>query len=393
MGRLRQDRHDSRLLQLGDVVAVSFALGVPYIIGVLPAETLLVDDAGASLTGSQDHGALDPSLDRNLPAVGRDPNDPPDLLPGDSVLRAPNGASVAALRGQHAILRGGPLASIEAFGRGDLVRIVAGVLETMTWMGTSRVVNENGKTSFIWRGGADQLTQTGADEENYTLRLDLGHTGDLCRFEVTDRDGRAVFRLHVSAAGHLEIFAADGATYTHGNRTSSSYDVTHHGNSNQELTGDLNVTVGGQYVVRGTRGSQFNSGALLELVAGTHINLLATDMMNCQSGGSMQIRAGQALNLRGTGITLTPERGSNLRIDTAAPGAIQLGASATNAGVMYEPLAAELNRLTNQVNTLSRAFALHAHSPSAPTIATNASYAVPTVYNWTSARTFVLRCS
>ena len=392
MGRFRRDRHDSTLLLQGDNVAVSFALGVPYIIAVLPLETLLADDGvGDSLTGAEDHGSRDAVLDAGHSVNGRNPTDPTDILPGDALLRAPDGATVAALRGQHAMLRGGPLAAVEAFGRGDLVKIIAGLLETFTWMGYSKVINENGKTSFIWRGGADQLTQTGPDEECFTLRLDLGHTGDLCRFEVTDREGRAVFRLHVSPRGHLEIFAADGATYTHGNAASSSFDTTHHGHARQEITQDLTVHVGGQYVVRSERGAQLGTATLLELIAGTQLNAIATDTFSAQSGGQMLLSAASALSLRGAGITLTPTAGTTLSLNTSTPGGVVCGTGATNSGVLFEPLQTELERLSNQVNTLSRAFALHAHSVSAPTIPTNASYAVPTIYNWPSARASVLR--
>jgi hypothetical protein len=176
MGRIRSHPGDMTLLPPRTIVVVTWALGLPYIMGVLPPEVASVDsETPQSITDVTGHGGDDPVLQRNLGANSRAPDEPRDILPGDFVGTSPDGASVSALHGKVAQLRGGALAKVQAFGDSDLVQIVTGLYRMISWMGESRILNEDGKTSFVWRGGTDQITQTGADEENYTIRLDVAH--------------------------------------------------------------------------------------------------------------------------------------------------------------------------------------------------------------------------
>jgi hypothetical protein len=244
IARLRSSPTDLTLLPPGTPVMVDPALGEPYILGVLPYQCAAVaGEDPDSVTGTTGHGGEDPALNRNFGATARAPGEPRDLMPGDSAMRSPDGASVAALQGKVAQLRGSPLAQITAHGLTNQVDVIAGLLRVITWMGESRVVNEDGKTSFVWRGGADQLTQSGADEERYTVRLDVGHTGDLVNFEVTTPAGQSLFRFHVSPEGRVSVVSRGGWEVTSGADRAMEHPQRIHGAHAVEVEGAQTVRV------------------------------------------------------------------------------------------------------------------------------------------------------
>lgn len=389
MGRMKSSPADVTLLPQGTPVAVTFALGAPIIWGVLPEEVQHTD-VSESITGTEGYGGEDPAFDRENPVTNRDPNTPGDMIPGDIVLRARDGAHLGALTGRVAMLSGSPLAEVQAIGAEDLVRIHAGELRTDTWMGFSEVVNEGGKTSFRWRGGSDQLSQTGVDEERFTLALDVGHAGDLLRFEITNRAGQALFRVHVDPRGRAEVFAAGGITGIGGDSPQAVHEALRHGSERQEITGGLRLQVGGDVDYSFARRWGAEVDGNLEFLAGGFVNLLGTDSASFQSGGEVLIRAARKARLRGDGTTLEPQLGVCL-VDTARPDAIVLGTGATSHAVKYEELLTALTQLTNRVNELGRAMSTHVHSPAGSTAPLEVRYAVPVTPNWAAARATVVK--
>ena len=287
MGRIASGPGDTTLLAHGTPVVVTWALGLPYILGVLPLDVAHTDD-GPSITGQEGQGGMDPALDRHLPASSRNPGAPVDMLPGDALVQGPDGAVVGALRGQHAVLSGGPLATVHALGDSDRLETRAGERRDTTWMGYSETVNEDGKTSFRYRGGSDQITQTGADEGRYTIRLDVGHAGDLVRFELCNREGQALFRAHVDPHGRLEIFAAGGIAQTHGDGPGALQSSAHHGNSEHEVTGDSTFVTGGAHRQTASTWRTAVDG-LAELTSGGAVHLVGTDRIEAHSGGAVLI--------------------------------------------------------------------------------------------------------
>lgn len=359
MGRIRASPGDTGLLEPGTNVVVSNALGEPYIFGILPLGTAHTD-AGPTLSGLDGHGGADPALDRGLTASARDPGAPTDLLPGDAALRGPDGASVAALRGRVAQLQGGPLARVQAFGDGDRVHITAGELRTSTWVGESAYTNEGGHTNYRWRGGTDQTTQTGPDEGRYTVALDVGSEGDVIRLELTNREGQALFRLHVDAQGHVELFAAGGIAQTGGDGPGAVHETAHHGSGAHEITGDRSERVGG--LRKDEIGGAWHAaaGSLIEVVSGTDLVLTGVGSASLRSGGETLLTATALAKVAGRGVTIDPRLESFL-IDTALPDRIVLGTGASSHGTKYEELVTILSAIISRLNALSASVAGHRH--------------------------------
>lgn len=385
VGRLRSHPGDLTLLPVQTPVAVTWALGLPYILGVLPAEVAVTDDeTPQSITDVPGHGGNDPVLQRNLGASARAPNEPSDILPGDFVGQSADGASVAALHGKVAQLRGGPLAKIAAFGDSDLVQVITGLYRMVTWMGESGVVNEDGKTSFIWRGGTDQITQTGPDEERYTIRLDVGHTGDVVKLEVTNREGQALFRFHVSSSGACELFAAGGLNQHGGGGTQDVHPLRFHGRREVEVEGESHERVSGHVAQQYEAGYQRDvannetvniGGGQSTFVTSDHALQVSGNASEAVggskrtiSGGDMhfEVRDGKLYAVRTVqgNMEFTPV-GGTFKVITSRPDSIQLG-PATSHATKYEELANALNAFKVQVDAKLALIATHIHPPGFP---------------------------
>lgn len=441
MPRLRSHPGDVVVLPVGVFVMVSFALGLPYIIGVLPPESAAVDNGrNISITDVEGHGGNDPLLNRNLGITSRGPEEPQDMVPGDFVGTGPDGSSVAALHGKVAQLRGSPLAKVQAFGDNDLVQIVAGVLRTVTWMGESRVVNDEGKTSFQWRGGTDQLTQTGGDEERYTIKLDVGHTGNMIHLEVCNRDNQAVFRFHVSPEGRVELYAAGGFNQHSGDNDAAVHPVnyhgsvaevvtggasrqvsgdvteTHEGNRTESVSGNHTITVGQDVSVNVSRDQNVsvggNAGAVVTGDMGTSVlgnckttvlgpgkvhsvkttggdATVETQLGNYNvttSGGNIALNALPGrVSVTASAIELAAATGT---ISLGAPaGNITLGTGAASGAVRWEQLNVILQTLVGQISALNALVATHFHGPpGSPVSPALVPLATPISLNLTEAR-------
>lgn len=304
MSRIRAHPGDVTMLPNGTVVAVTFALGLPYIFGVLPPETAAYeDDNPTSITDADGFGGNDALMSRSLGANARGANEPRDSMPGDFVGTGPDGSSVAALRGQTAQLRGSALAKVTAFGDNDLVQIVAGVLRVLTWMGESKVVNDQGKTSYIWRGGTDQLTQTGQDEERYTIKLDVGHTGNMIKLEVCNRDNQTVFSFHVDPQGRVDLFAAGGFQQHSGASETQVHPVRVHGSVEETVTGSVNRRSGGDV-------TEAFEGSVTESISNNKSETIGQDKVVSVSRNSSE-QVGADKNTVVTGNAVTNVRGNN----------------------------------------------------------------------------------
>lgn len=246
VGRFRRSPSDVELLPLHTPVVIDWSIGQPYISHILPAEVAEGNpDESDRVTETRDHGGDDPLLNRNMQANFRAPEEPRDLLPGDHVTRGPDGAMLAAMHGKLAVVRGSPLAQLRMFGNDDHVELIAGTLRQVTWMGESKIESKDGKTSFIWRGGSDQSTHNGPDEDHYTIRLDVGDSGGVFNFEVTTPQGQPLFRFHVSEQGRLTINARGGTIHGIGGEDTSHNVRQVHGNETDEITGSLSTRIRG----------------------------------------------------------------------------------------------------------------------------------------------------
>lgn len=385
MGRLLSHPGDSTLLPARTPVVVTWALGLPYILGVLPPEVAANPAVTpSSVTDVPGHGGDDPVLSRPMGAVARAPDAPRDVMPGDFVGRSPDGASVSALHGQVAQLRGGPLAKVAAFGDTDSVQILAGLLRVVTWMGESRIVNDDGKTSFIWRGGSDQLTQTGADEESYTIKLDVGHEGGVIRLEVCTREGQCLFRFRVTNDGACELYAAGGMSQHGGSSQSQSHPIRFHGERVTEVAGGDVHTVYGD-VATSCEGSRAeNTGSNLSTVVGNDQTIsIGGDRSDLVVGRSLCSVGSHARTAVGGNCELTVTGSGSYAVKTVSgpirfsPGGVfevlgnlvdqvRLGTGADFHATRFEALQAYLDAKFADLDGRLALVALHAHGVSGP---------------------------
>lgn len=390
MSRIRSHPGDLALLPVKTIVVVTWALGLPYILGVLPREVSSeTSEVPQAVTDVPGHGGDDPALNGNLAAIARAPQEPRDLMPGDFVGLSPDGASVAALNGQVAQIRGGPLAKVQAFGDNDMVRIVAGVLDVITWMGEAKVVNNGGKTSYIWRGGTDQVTQTGPDEQKYTIKLDVGHTGDVIRLEVCNRAQQVMFRFHVSAAGACEIYAAGGLNQ-HGGGSARDVNPTRiHGSRETDVTGASVERVAGNSThacqgshrrdvvgndtrnIGGGQSIYVTSDHSLQVGGNSQEDIAGTKTISSGSGITQEVLqdGDYAVNTTSGNAVFTPATGK-FQVRTAQPDAIEFGVDPTSHAVKFEELQSAMVGFQRQLDSLFAIIKTHTHvvvtAPPAP---------------------------
>lgn len=203
-------------LESGTNVVVSWDLGFPVIVGCIdfvgPTQAAI---AAPSLTGVEGYGDADPTQ----PTAGGNSYKPPlapiDMSPGDWAQVGAHGNHVAVLGGGLTQL-GSPTAQTRSFGMSGVLQHVARRIETMTDFGVSRIQNEQGRTSFVLRAGSTQATETGMDEQNWTIRLDLGSTGDILDFVIAEPKGRVLFRLHAGSDGRVQLYGDGGVDISSG---------------------------------------------------------------------------------------------------------------------------------------------------------------------------------
>jgi hypothetical protein len=111
---------------------------------------------------------------------------------------------------------GSPTAQIRSNGATGTLRQVARRIEQFTDFGFMRIENLQGRTSFVLRAGANQTTETGLDEEHWTIRLDLGASGGLFDFRIVEPEGRQLFRLHAGADGRVQLYGDGGVDISSG---------------------------------------------------------------------------------------------------------------------------------------------------------------------------------
>lgn len=217
--RLTQSPGDKALLPVGTLVAINHCYGPPVIAGIMMYSTPVGNEkTPTSITGVEGRGADDPVHAKPGAANFRSEGTPRDLSPNDWAQVGPTGNVIGMLDGGVNILKSTDFAQVRTHLINDVVEIISQRFRHVTGMGFSEYKDEGGRTSFVFRGGSDQTTECGSDQENWTIRLDLGNAGDLFKFELTQPDGASVFRIHVSPDGKADMFAAKGFNWSGGDQ-------------------------------------------------------------------------------------------------------------------------------------------------------------------------------
>lgn len=212
IGRITQSPGDTRILPVGTRVALSTEFGEMFIVGVIPyTGNRNNNENRINITGISGTGGEDPLYSGHTDAANyRTKNTPHDLGANDWAEVGDDGNAVAVLAGGVNVIRSSGMAQIRTHLINDLVEIISRNYRHLSDMGVSEIKNNNGQITWSFRGGSDQATETGSDQENWSIRMDLGAEGDLFRFELTQPDGGTNFKFHVNADGQLTVFTAQG---------------------------------------------------------------------------------------------------------------------------------------------------------------------------------------
>jgi hypothetical protein len=242
--RLLQDPGENRILPVGCQVTLTNEYGPWIITGCLNfTHSRQADDAPQSLTGVSGTGANDALYVGKGDGNFRTEKDPRDMGPRDWAQVGRLGNAVAVLDGGVTMLKASEFAQLRAHVVNDLVELFSRNFRHITDMGFSEIKNEGGRLSMRFRGASDQLTEAGADQENWTIRMDLGHSGDLFNFELTRPDGGSLFKFHVSPDGNCLIYGENGVDIKSGqnrNETILGDNVTSiKGASSQRIAGEV----------------------------------------------------------------------------------------------------------------------------------------------------------
>lgn len=214
--RLSDDPKNFSLLKPGTNVVISYDLPFPVVVGTITvAGTNPIKYDDTSITGVAQIGSDDP-MQRTHGALNyRDTNAPSDLAPGDKAWVGTLGNLLAVLEGGVTVT-GSPNAQTRSHALLGLLETVASVQRNVSDWGEWKIENDQGKVSFILRAGSNTQTETGLDEEHWTIRIDLGHTGNVFNFEITTPTGNTLFKFHVGPDGRLQLYGHGGVDISSG---------------------------------------------------------------------------------------------------------------------------------------------------------------------------------
>lgn len=200
----------------GTTVVISWDLGIPAIVGCMDMpRSPQPATQSPTLTGVEGVGNADPTQLTQGSNNYKPTNAPTDMGQGDWAQVGTMGNHVAVLEGGVSLL-GSPSAHLQSLGTSGTMRTIARRIQQFSDFGQMRIENDQGKTSFILRAGSNQTTQTGQDEQHWTIRLDLGATGDMFDFRILEPEGAVLFRLHAGADGRVQIFGEGGVDLSSG---------------------------------------------------------------------------------------------------------------------------------------------------------------------------------
>lgn len=286
--RILRDPGDTSVIPEGTTVILHDALGGLWLIdGILQeAEVNPTTIPPPTVTEVRGVGGEDPALasDAGSPTL-RAPNVPVDVLPGDWVRQAPDGNMVGVLAGGANVMQSSPFAAVRTHALDDMVEVFAHKYRHISSMGNMDIKSVEGKTSLVWRAGADQSDENGPGRENWTIRMDVGAEGDLFNFAITQPDGNILARIHMSASGRVEIMGLEGVNILSGGdaKTTNNEVVL----ANKTIAYDQNLTqsVGKDHTstVVGTRTSQV-SGNDNRVIGTDHNDTVGRDWNHTVNG-------------------------------------------------------------------------------------------------------------
>jgi len=258
----------------------------------------------------------------------------PKLLPGDTVTMGNQGQAVYVLDQGVCGLRASPLAKVEVNQCGDTTQIVGRNLSLMSGFGSVEFVDSGGKHSFEFKGGVDQLTQTGKD--NWIVRSRVG--GDavgLLDLQVSNTQGDKVYSFSCGMEGSVAQTQAGNLTQQVSG--TSSYRLG--GSRNAQIDNGDDVLL----MMNGSQRSEIWGNRVSDILDGCFTNVGSVRRDQVRGDWSMAVGRNMSINVSGDPLPSTP-------IDAS------LRVVATNGSVLFDvgnPLAGDLAKTLSgfKVNT------------------------------------------
>ncbi len=277
----------------GTTVVIFWGLGFPTIMGCIDMPGMAQSAIPSpTITGVEGVGDSDPTQATQGSNSYKPPNAPTDMTQGDWAQVGTFGNHVAVLEGGVTSF-GSPGALIQSLGTSGTLRTIARRLQQFTDFGQLEVENDQGKTSLVLRAGSNQTTQTGMDEQHWTIRLDLGATGDILDFKIVEPEGKLLFRLHAGSDGRVQIYGDGGVDLSSGpNGTATMrHDVVGDhadavtGNAERAIQGSAVTTVdGSSSTTIGGDATRSAGGSMTEFAGGDRDVGVAGDETHITAG-------------------------------------------------------------------------------------------------------------
>lgn len=325
-----------------------------------------------------------------------------NLLPGDKVDIGNMGQGFARLDGGVTLMKGSELSQFITNAEGDTSTIVGRNLNIYTGSGQMVFGDDAGKSFFKFECGTDQLTQVGADKENYQVQALIGGDAEgLVDFKVLNLRGERLFGFSIdpdgscrqlrrgnfadSYEGQLDISVAKGRridiyngndthivhqgmrveSYVGGQQTEilesrSGYIA---GSNRDYIRNDWKISVG--------RSMSFNvSGDFIlgnpttAAVGWTITNgSVVFDIGNPLAGDNAKALSGFKVGVKGLGSVELLTQLGQIFIDASLPGNVWIGGSATN--IPIDPAVLGL-KFVEIMTKLIAIFDAHVHPPTFP---------------------------
>lgn len=272
--RIQRDGGDFSNLKQGTTVIVTWDLGFPAILGTLsmpgPPQEAIAAPTLTAVDGVGDDNPIQPVDGSN---TYKSPYAPTDMTQGDWAQVGTLGNHVAVLEGGVSQV-GSPTALFRSIGTLGIAQIIAQQMQTVTDFGQWTVENDQGRTSFILRAGTNQKTESGLDEQHWTIRFDLGAKGDVFNLQITDPVGKTLFKFHIGSNGKFQIYGDGGGDISTGPNGDKE--------SLHDIAGDRTNRVGGDDVLQvdGTRTVQVGKSVTENINTDRLASVGNTDALN-----------------------------------------------------------------------------------------------------------------
>lgn len=220
-----------------------------YILGTKPVQVTETDDTIVEGVTDTGHGGADPnSYQRRLDYRSFNPNRPSDILPGDKVIRADDGAEISLQRGGIAVLKGSPMAQIILGKVKDFLRILSRRVQWFTDFGELIFKHEStGRVGLEVHGGADFTSETHPSKALWTVQSWLGDYPNDSQsrlfIRVNDVSNSQFVTLRMGIDGTVELETTQDKMETIGAQADERVGTTKLSLSNGQMTLQSNTAV------------------------------------------------------------------------------------------------------------------------------------------------------